>query len=117
MGPYRAGFTRLWFTRAEQEWFDRGGASEIGCLLWAAKEAVFKACNRGESFEPAAIEILPCGAGTYRGAALTSLRLRSWEVDGHVAVVASVESDKAEWVLRQCEVRLRRAGTLSAFKE
>ena len=90
-GPLSRGFARLWFTRAEQAWFDRAGASEIGCLLWASKEAVFKACNCGESFDPTVIEILPCGAARYRGRALASLRLRSWEIDGHVAVVASVE--------------------------
>lgn len=94
-GPLPAGFARMWFTRAEQAWFANAGSSEIGSFLWAAKEAVYKACNHGEPFDPAAIEILSSGAGTYRGRLLAQLRLRSWEIDKQVAVVASVEAHAA----------------------
>jgi phosphopantetheinyl transferase len=88
--PLPASLSQLWFTQAERAWVAEARSSGIACFIWSAKEALYKACNRGESFDPRQVEVLPHGRGTYGGAALQDLRLRSWTVDGHVAVMASL---------------------------
>jgi phosphopantetheinyl transferase len=87
--PLPAGLGRTWFARSEQQWLADSGSAGIGCFIWAAKEALYKACNRGESFDPRAVEILPDGPSRYCGVARTDVRLRSWDIDGHVAVMAT----------------------------
>jgi len=56
---YGEGFASLWFTPAEQRWLQRHDGGHWTATLWAAKEAVYKAASRGESFAPRRIEILP----------------------------------------------------------
>ncbi len=84
---------RSWFTTAEQEWLARSQSAPIGCFVWAAKEALYKACNRGEGFDPRAVEILPHARATYRGQPLPGLRLRSRLIDGHIAVMAAISTN------------------------
>jgi phosphopantetheinyl transferase len=88
--PLPASLSQLWFTQAERDWVAEARSTTIACFIWSAKEALYKACNRGESFDPRQVEVLPQGQGTYAGAALRDMRLRSWTVDGHVAVMASL---------------------------
>ena len=49
-------FLATWFTPSEQAWANEAGA-DVACLVWAAKEAVYKAVNDGEKFAPRKIEI------------------------------------------------------------
>ena len=84
------GLLRVWFTPAERRWVERTCSSAIACFIWSAKEALYKACNRGESFDPRAVEIRSHGEASYRRRPISDIRLRSWTVDGHVAVMASV---------------------------
>jgi phosphopantetheinyl transferase len=46
-----AGFDHVWFTSDEQDWIARSPRSRR-LALWAAKEAAYKALNRGEPFRP-----------------------------------------------------------------
>lgn len=62
---------------------------------WAIKEAVYKACNHGESFAPKLIEIFTLGNGNYtcryRGVSLVDRgQIRAWRVDRHIAVLVTV---------------------------
>ena len=87
---FSPGFLRLWFLPAELDWLRQGNATQRAAFLWAAKEALYKALNHGEAFDPRHIEVLPGAAYRYRGQPLVGERLRSWSVDGQVAVVAVV---------------------------
>ena len=78
------------FTAAERRWL--AAASSPACRaeeLWARKEAIYKACQRGEGFQPAAIEVVPARPPVYSSRELTAelLCLQSWRVDGHVAAL------------------------------
>jgi 4'-phosphopantetheinyl transferase EntD len=53
----------LWFTPREREWAERVPPAWRAAALWSAKEAAYKATNRGEPFIPAQYEILPDDAG------------------------------------------------------
>ncbi len=53
---FRPGFLRTWFFPSEQEWA-QSGSPETASIIWAAKEAVYKALNNGESFAPHMVEI------------------------------------------------------------
>jgi 4'-phosphopantetheinyl transferase EntD len=84
------GFVRTWFTPAEQCWLQASRSADVAGFIWAAKEALYKACNRGESFDPRRFEVLPSGTCKYGGRALEGCELRSWRVENHVAVLATV---------------------------
>ena len=84
------GFVGLWFTPLEQCWFHETQSPGIASFIWAAKEALYKACNQGESFAPRDVEVLPDGRCSYRQSPLPSCRLQSWTADGHLAVLAAV---------------------------
>jgi phosphopantetheinyl transferase len=59
--------------------------------LWALKEAVYKASQRGEGFSPQNIETVPGQMPSYpRLDAQDLRRLQSWRVDGHFAAFAIV---------------------------
>jgi phosphopantetheinyl transferase len=87
-----AGFVRLWFTPAEQQWLAKSTAAHAAATIWAAKEALFKACNRGEGFTPRMIEVLPDGNCSYQQISLPGC-WRSWSVDKQIAVLATVKGD------------------------
>ncbi len=87
-----AGFVRLWFTPAEQRWLAESTDAHAAATIWAAKEALFKACNRGEGFAPRMIEVLPGGRCSYQQISLPGC-LRFWSVDKQIAVLATVKGD------------------------
>jgi 4'-phosphopantetheinyl transferase EntD len=58
------GFSDLWFTPAERRWLCQSGDPRWPSILWAAKEAAYKAINEEERFYPRQIEILPDSAHT-----------------------------------------------------
>jgi len=90
---FGAGFRRLWFTPCEQRWLDVDPPRRIA-TLWALKEAVYKACNAGESFFPQQIEIVPLESDgfrcRYRGLPLEPISLNVCDLDGHVAAVVQM---------------------------
>jgi phosphopantetheinyl transferase len=88
--PFRDSFIRLWFTVAEIDWLRSTKSPALPAFLWAAKEALFKACNQGESFDPRQVEVLPEGSCRYRGVELENVRLRSWTIDQQIAVLVTV---------------------------
>lgn len=59
------GFARLWLTGAERAWVGNPPDPIRTARVWAVKEAVYKACNQGEPFRPARIEVFPRPGGQY----------------------------------------------------
>jgi phosphopantetheinyl transferase len=64
LGP---GFADVWFTPAERRRWLADGDSRRPAIIWAIKEAVYKALNRGEAFEPRRIEVISLGPGAAVG--------------------------------------------------
>ena len=88
--PLAESLVRLWFTSNEIDWLRKISTPNMSCFLWAAKEALYKACNDGESFDPRQVEVLPQAGCRYRGVLLEDCRLQSWSIDGHIAAMATV---------------------------
>ena len=63
-GIYGPGFADAWFTPAERRWLARSGPA-WQAVLWAIKEAVYKAANDGEPFDPRSIETVPIQNNAY----------------------------------------------------
>jgi hypothetical protein len=87
-----------WFTPAEQQWLRRRKLNSS--LVWAAKEAVYKALADGEPFMPRAIELMPGAsddwACTYHGLRLGQrCSLHAWNAGEHMAVLAIVQTSPA----------------------
>jgi phosphopantetheinyl transferase len=64
-------------------------------MLWAVKEAVYKAANRGEPFRPRRVEVLPLAPGgyacSYLGQAVgEGCRIRTMYLDRYVAAVVTM---------------------------
>jgi phosphopantetheinyl transferase len=57
-------FLRAWFTTSEQQWI-AADPSHRCTLLWALKEAAYKACHNGEVWSPRDIEIQPQSRDRY----------------------------------------------------
>jgi phosphopantetheinyl transferase len=85
-----AGFVRLWFTTREQDWLRGSDDPGTGCLVWAAKEALYKACNAGEGFGPTVVELFSNGQCRYRDRHFARDVLQSWTIDGQHAVMAVI---------------------------
>jgi phosphopantetheinyl transferase len=86
-----AGFVRLWYTECERAWL-RSQASALGPnLLWAVKESLYKACNRGERFDPRQIVAIP-GRCRYLGVPLHGCDVQTRIVNYHIAALAVVSS-------------------------
>lgn len=51
-------FRQMWFTRDERSWLAKAPVGRTS-VLWALKEAAFKAGNSGQEWSPRQIEILP----------------------------------------------------------
>ncbi|MBT4864465.1 MAG: 4'-phosphopantetheinyl transferase superfamily protein [Planctomycetaceae bacterium] len=90
----KPGFLRMWFTEAEQERL-KSADSRLAMTYWAIKEAVYKACQNGESFAPRKIEVFDSVEGRfgcyYRGTDLRDVGdIQEREFDGHIAVVATM---------------------------
>lgn len=79
------------FTPAERQWLAAASSPNYAAgELWARKEAIYKACQRGEGFQPAAIESIPGRAPVYPllDPETELLCHQTWRVDGHVAALA-----------------------------
>jgi 4'-phosphopantetheinyl transferase EntD len=79
------------FTSSEREWLAANHGRQCESeLLWARKEALYKACQRGEGFRPAAIEVIPGQIPRYPDfTPMAELKcLQTWHIDGHVAALA-----------------------------
>ena len=84
------GLVNLWFTANERAWLDDSGNSDLARYIWCAKEALYKALSQGESFDPRRVEVLSGGRCRYHDAQLNHFGLRSWTIDGQLAVLATV---------------------------
>jgi phosphopantetheinyl transferase len=91
--PADDGFCRLWFSSLERQWIDHDPAKRLA-LMWALKEAIYKAVNAGESWNPRQIEIRPRGLEnfdcSYRGRPLGGLAIEFQPCDGQLAAVVSL---------------------------
>ncbi len=119
-------FARMWFTPLEQHWiFARTAANSAGraAAVWAVKEAVYKAAQQGDAWSPRDISVRPRNIASltsgfrcfYRRRPITGLEVQIRQVDGQLAVRASVgaarsqrplclpltDSPKHELILRQ----------------
>jgi phosphopantetheinyl transferase len=88
------GFQRLWFTAAERRHVAGHRQQQRAARIWAVKEAVFKACNRGEAFRPATINVIPQADGRYTshygGVRLSPpARIRVAQFDRHTAALVT----------------------------
>lgn len=88
--PLSTGFVRLWFTPAEIARLRNETAPFVANTFWATKEALYKACNLGEGFDPRRIEVLPDRCN-YRGTPI-DCHVQSSLVDDQVAVVVTVRN-------------------------
>jgi 4'-phosphopantetheinyl transferase EntD len=91
--PLSDAFLRLWFTQAEQGWCRDSGGTKTASFIWAAKEAVYKAVNQGESFAPRDVEIHADGSCRYRQVPLRHCRLERQWVDEQAAAIAILRTD------------------------
>lgn len=99
-----SGFRQLWFSRGEQRWLQEA-PSRRTTVLWALKEAVYKACNQGEPWRPQQIEVLPSGDRfhcSYRGKSLCSLGIEVRSLDRHIAAVVCVPRGSSSSDLSTC---------------
>ena len=94
------GFVQTWFTPGEQGQIAQD--ERRAALFWAVKEAVYKACNEGESFVPQKIEV-QCEADEvyccrYGNVRLSAPDIRVWTVDGQIAVLVTYRrAERLAW--------------------
>lgn len=92
--PCREGFLKTWFTVGEQHALRAAPAFEVA-TFWAVKEAIYKACNDGEKFAPALVEVRRTDqglGGTYRGIDLVGAAdISRGECPGHAAVLVRLD--------------------------
>jgi len=55
--PQTPGFSAIWLTPAEQTWVHNQGKPHLVSMLWAVKEAAYKAININREFIPRQIEV------------------------------------------------------------
>ena len=88
-----AAFERSWLTEAEAALLRDNEVDMTVSDIWAMKEAVYKACNRGEAFAPRSVEIRLAADGPtvrYHGRNLRHrCRVRVWRWGDEVAAVAT----------------------------
>jgi phosphopantetheinyl transferase len=89
--PAQDGFQGLWFTPRERQWVEHDPQGRTA-VLWAVKEAVYKAINKGQSWNPRHIEVRRQGRSefecSYRGRRLSGLSISLDQFDGQTAAVA-----------------------------
>lgn len=95
----KTSFTVAWFTPSERKFLDAAPDRAAGLRIWTAKEASYKACQSGESFDPRRCEVRPgdahSGYTTYHGPIPRRCQVR-W-VDFGVGVRAlAVREDESE---------------------
>lgn len=93
----RAAGLRYWFTPRERCWV--AGCRQRATVLWGVKEAVYKACNHGESFAPRQVEVFDAGGGQFAGryhrcGVQASGVAQTWSVDGHLAVLFRADESR-----------------------
>jgi phosphopantetheinyl transferase len=95
-----SGFRELWLTAAERRWCENTQDPRLVSTLWAIKEALYKAANRGERFAPASIEVSPGLKGGYgwypngRGSrSAATVQVNS--LDGEIAAIVTVPTAEA----------------------
>jgi hypothetical protein len=85
-----AGFLRLWFTPGERCWIE-ADPSRRAAVLWAMKEATYKAYQSGEGWSPRKIEVRPLlhnrFACFFRDRLLRSLWTDVLDIDDQIAAV------------------------------
>jgi phosphopantetheinyl transferase len=91
--PLSGAFVQLWFTPGEREWCRESDSPDTSTFIWAAKEAIYKAVNQGESFVPRDVEIRRGGGCLYRKMPLANCRLERQLIDRQIAVIATIRSD------------------------
>lgn len=96
-GQFGNGFRELWLTPAERRWCENAQDHGLVSTLWAIKEALYKAANRGERFAPASIEVSPDLEGGYTWSAngrgsRSSVTVRVAALDGEIAAIAAVRT-------------------------
>ncbi|MFT5522164.1 MAG: phosphopantetheinyl transferase [Pirellulaceae bacterium] len=90
--PKASAFGKLWFSTSEQEWVDEDSQLRTP-LLWAIKEAIYKAVNVDEPWAPRQIELQPpvhfnsSFSATYFGKSVEIECLRQFYVEGGLAVI------------------------------
>ena len=85
----------LWFTEGERSWIARGGSGErprASAIVWAVKEAFYKATNDGERFTPLAVEVTRGAEGEYSVEAsavarFDAIEIRIEEQQGEIAAL------------------------------
>jgi phosphopantetheinyl transferase len=97
--PLTVSFQRLWFTADEREWLNESSEPFAVNRLWATKEALYKACNRGEGFDPRQINAVP-GSYRYREAPVVC-GIETFEIDGQIAAIATVVAPIANEEMRE----------------
>jgi phosphopantetheinyl transferase len=104
--PSTDGFCRLWFTARERQWIEHDRDRRCA-MLWAAKEAVYKAANAGQSWNPREVSLTPIGSAgfecSYRGRVLSGMTLQLDERDAHWFAVA--------WLAKGAASRVETAST------
>lgn len=84
------GFLRLWFSATERRWLAADAARRTA-ILWAMKEATYKACQAGEGWCPRAIEVRALAqhrfAFVYGGRLLAPLWTDVLEIDNQIAAL------------------------------
>ncbi len=84
-----------WFTDLERDWIGMNRAPQRVALIWAVKEAAYKACHRAEPFHPRKIEVLLCPSGQiglWYGPTATAHLARTWRIDRQVAAIVQAGS-------------------------
>jgi len=88
--PSSDGFSRLWFTPAERRWLN-DDTDRRPQILWALKEAVYKAAHCGEEWDPRQVEVLPRASNhvdcSYRGELLCTVVVELRELDDQVLAI------------------------------
>jgi phosphopantetheinyl transferase len=106
--PTDAGRSLSWtFTDAERLWLAHSADyTNSAARIWAMKEAIYKASQRGEGFSPRDIDVAPGQPTQYpqRNAGRDRIRLQSWCIDGHVAALAIVKDATTTSVLNDLAI-------------
>ena len=88
-------FLRTWFTADERRMLQSRKSPSARYEFWAAKEATFKACQRGEQFTPRRIRILEQRGNVFDvqfqgNRHPQQCRVDVRRIDGHIFALAAV---------------------------
>jgi len=89
--PVDDGFQRLWFTAFERQWIEHD-PKKRAAIVWALKEAIYKAANDGQPWNPRQVELRARGRNefecSHRGRPLVGLSIAMHQYDGQLGAVA-----------------------------